>query len=160
MTQANNHIPQGMHSITPYLVVTGAAKAIEFYKKAFNATELERHGMPDSDMIMHAKLKIGDSVIMLSDEFPDTGCGVSSPTTLKNTTFMLHLYVPDADRAFEQAIKAGSKEQMPLSDTFWGERYGQIVDPFGHVWSISTLKEVLTDQEVEERAAQFFASQQ
>lgn len=150
-------IPKGLHSITPYLTVDGAEKAIEFYQKAFGANLLEKHAMPDGK-IMHSKLQIGNSVIMISDEFPESQCGTAAPTTLKSTTIMLHLYVDDADATFNQAIQAGATSKMPLIDAFWGDRYGQIQDPFGHIWSVSTQKEILTDEEVAERSASFFAN--
>ncbi len=150
-------IPEGRHAITPYLVVNGATEAIKFYEKAFNAECISRHDM--GDKIMHAELKIGDSVLMVSDEFPENDCGVSAPGTLKRTTVMLHLYVEDVDSTFAQVVKAGATAQMPVSDTFWGDRYGQLVDPFGHVWSIATRKENLTEEQIMERAAQFFAGQ-
>lgn len=156
MTQKVKPIPEGSHTLTPYLVVNGAAKAIDFYKQAFNAKELTRHEMPDGQ-IMHAQLKIGDSIIMLSDEFPNTGCNMSAPGTLKGTTMALHMYVEDVDQAFAQAVKAGGVTQMEVNDTFWGDRYGQLLDPFGHVWSIASQKEILTPEQVEERAAKFFA---
>lgn len=150
-------IPEGAHTITPYLVVKGATKAIEFYKKAFNAKELEKSALPDG-LIMHAKLQIGDSQLMLSDEMPQSkDCGISSPASLKGSTVMLHLYVENVDAAFDQAIKAGGKSQMPVSDTFWGDRYGQLIDPFGHLWSISTQKEILTEEEVAKRAKESFS---
>ena len=156
MTQQVKPIPEGSHSITPYLVVNGAGEAIDFYKRAFNAQELIRHCMPDGQ-IMHAQIKIGDSIIMLSDEFPNTGCNMSAPGTLKGTTVAMHLYVEDADKTFAQAIQAGGVVKMAVDDTFWGDRYGQLVDPFGHIWSVATQKEILTPKQVEERAAKFFA---
>ena len=127
-------IPEGMHSITPHLVCADAAKAIEFYKKAFNASELFRlDGM--AGKLMHACIQIGDSRVMLADEFPEWDS--VGPKTLKGTPVTLHLYVEDADKAFNQAINAGAAVKMPLADMFWGDRYGIIVDPFGHNWSIA-----------------------
>ena len=130
MTAQVEPIPKHMHSITPHLVCDGAAEAIEFYKKAFGAVEGGRMQTPDGK-IMHAEVRIGDSTVMLVDEFPDYGSigpkklNGSSPVTI-------HLYVPDVDRVFEQAIAAGATVRMPLDNQFWGDRYGQVVDPFGH----------------------------
>ena len=127
-------IPEGMHSVTPHLVCADAAKAIEFYKKAFNASELFRLD-GTAGKLMHACIQIGDSRVMLADEFPEWNS--VGPKTLKGTPVTLHLYVEDADKAFNQAINAGAAVKMPLADMFWGDRYGIIVDPFGHNWSIA-----------------------
>ena len=127
-------IPEGMHSVTPHLVCADAAKAIEFYKKAFNATELFRLDGA-AGKLMHACIQIGDSRVMLADEFPEWDS--VGPKTLKGTPVTLHLYVEDADKAFKQAISAGAAVKMPLADMFWGDRYGIVVDPFGHNWSIA-----------------------
>jgi uncharacterized glyoxalase superfamily protein PhnB len=124
-----------MHSITPHLVCAGAAAAIDFYQRAFNAVEAVRLPGPAGEL-MHATLRIGDSTIMLMDEMP--GCGALGPTALKGTPVTLHLYVKDADAAFAQAIAAGASVKMPLADMFWGDRYGVLTDPFGHQWSIAT----------------------
>lgn len=134
-TAAVDPIPPGMRSVTPHLVCAGAAAAIEFYKKAFSAQEAARIPAPDGKLI-HAMVKIGDSNVMLVDEFPQMGC--SSPQTLKGSPVTLHLYVPDADATFAQAIKAGAEVVMPLNDMFWGDRYGVLKDPFGHLWSVAT----------------------
>jgi PhnB protein len=148
-------IPEGFHTVTPSLVVQGAAKAIDFYKKALGAEELVRMPGPDGK-IMHAELKIGDSIIFISDEFP--GMGVSkSPQTLGGCTGVLNLYVNDVDKTFQQAISAGGKESMPVTDQFWGDRYGSFVDPFGHAWGVGTHKEDLTAQEMQERMEDFMA---
>jgi PhnB protein len=147
-------IPDGYHTVTPYLVVKDGSKALEFYKKAFNAQEMERHDMPDGK-VMHATFKIGDSIVMLSDEFPPPqGCGMMAPPAAKGLSMMLHLYVEDVDTSFNRALKAGAKTIRPVEDTFWGDRYGQLEDPFGHRWSISTHKEDLSPEEIEERAQQ------
>lgn len=140
-------IPEGYHSITPFLSFKGATKAIEFYKKAFGAQEMECHLSPDG-RVMHAVVKIGDSMMMIADEFPENSCGISAPENLKGTTALFHLYVNNADEAFERAVKAGAKVQMPLADMFWGDRYGQLVDPFGHIWSIATHIADLSDAEI------------
>ena len=126
-------VPEGFHTITPHIVVKGAARAIEFYAKAFGAQEHGRHQMPDGT-IMHAALKIGDSMIMLNDEFPDMN--VRGPLSIGGTAVTIHLYVPDVDQAFDRAVKAGAKVTFPLADQFWGDRYGQLTDPFGFTWSI------------------------
>ncbi len=148
-------IPDGFHTITPYLVVKGAAQAIDFYKKAFGAEELSRHACEESGLIMNAKLRIGDSVIMLNDEFPDHGCVGPSPGHASPVT--LHLYVEDVDAFFNRAVEAGAEATMPVSDTFWGDRYGQLRDPFGHSWSVATRTEDLTADQVKERAKHAFA---
>jgi PhnB protein len=128
-------IPSGMHSVTPHLVCAGAAKAIDFYKKAFGATEEARMPGPDG-RLMHAAVKIGDSTVMLADEMPEWGS--LAPTSLKGSPVTIHLYVEDADRFVERAAKAGAKVTMPVSEQFWGDRYGKIEDPFGHHWSVAT----------------------
>jgi uncharacterized glyoxalase superfamily protein PhnB len=128
-------IPEGMHSITPHLVCNGAADAIAFYKKAFGAEELGRLPMPNGKLA-HAMLRIGDSHVMLADEFPEWGS--VGPTALKGTPVTVHLYVTDADAQFERAVAAGATVKMPLADMFWGDRYGVVEDPFGHRWSIAT----------------------
>jgi PhnB protein len=155
MTVSNKPIPEGFHSVTPSLVVRDAAKAIDFYKKALGAQELVRMPSPDGK-IMHAELKIGDSIIFIADENPNMG--VKSPQTLGDCTGVLNLYVPNVDQVFQQAIAAGSKENMAVADQFWGDRYGSLVDPFGYVWGIGTHKEDLTPKEMEQRAQEFFAS--
>lgn len=127
-------VPRGFHTVTPYLVVSNGPEAIEFYKKAFGAKEMLRHSTPDGK-ILNAQLKIGDSMVMLSDEFP--GAETKSPISLGASTVTLHIYVRDVNKLWEQAITAGARIAMPLNNQFWGERYGQIVDPFGHRWSLS-----------------------
>jgi PhnB protein len=149
-------IPEGFHTVTPALVVRDAVKAIDFYKKAFGAQELVRMPSPDGK-IMHAELKIGDSVIFLSDEMPMPG-SVKSPQSLGGSTCTLNVYVPNVDDVFKQAISAGGKESMPVADQFWGDRYGTLVDPFGYSWGIATHKEDLSPAEMRERSQQFFAS--
>jgi PhnB protein len=130
-----NPIPPGMHSITPHLVCAGAADAIEFYKKAFNAQEYGRVPGPDG-RLMHALINIGDSMVMLVDEYPEYGS--LGPKARNGTSVTLHMYVEDADKQFKQALDAGCTVQMPLDDMFWGDRYGVVQDPFGHMWSIAT----------------------
>jgi PhnB protein len=154
MTTSSKAIPQGFHSVTPSIVVRDAARAIDFYKKALGAKELTRMAGPDGK-IMHAELQIGDSIIFLGDEMPQSPS--KSPQTLGASTGALHIYVEDVDRSFQKALDAGGKVQMPVGDQFWGDRYGSFVDPFGHVWGLGTHKEDLTNQEMEERAKAFFA---
>src|SRR5207245_495334 len=129
-------IPRGMRTVTPYLVINGAAKAIEFYKKAFGAKEITRQGMPDGTL-MHAMIQIGDSLVMMSDEFP--GGDPKSPASAGGTTFNLHVYSKDVDKLWNQAIAAGATASMPLENQFWGERYGKLQDPFGHIWSVAMV---------------------
>lgn len=156
MTVSSNPVPKGFHTVTPSLIVRGAAEAIEFYKKALGAEELMRMTGPDGK-IGHAELKIGDSVIFVSDEFPNMGVA-RSPQTLGGCTGTLNLYVPDVDATFKQAVSAGGKTTMPVADMFWGDRYGTFSDPFGHHWGLGTHKEDLTAEEVDKRAAAFYAS--
>lgn len=149
MSQKVKPIPEGFHTVTTFLALKDAKKAIEFYKNAFNAQVIEMHEYDDG-RIMHSVIKIGDSLIMIADEFPEHNCGVTSPQTLNGTSVLLHLYVNDVDSAFAQAVKAGAKVQMPVADMFWGDRYGQLQDPFGHVWSLATHIADLSEEEVEE----------
>ncbi len=147
-------IPEGFHTVTPSLTIKNAAAAIDFYKKAFGAEEIMRMNSPDGK-VAHAELKIGDSIIFLGDEC-DMGFA-RSPQTLGGTTGGLCLYVPDVDKAYERAIKAGAQARMPVADMFWGDRYGNLSDPFGHVWALATHKEDLSEEEIEERAKAFYA---
>jgi PhnB protein len=156
MAKARNPIPEGLYTLTPHLMVKGAAQAIEFYKKAFGAIERSRMPGPNG-LIMHASLKIGNSTLFLGDDFPGMEGSSHSPAKVGSTTVVLNLYVEDSDKLFQQAVSAGAKVAMPISDQFWGDRYGQVTDPFGHVWAISTKKEDLTPQEMEERGRQAMA---
>jgi PhnB protein len=142
-------IPGDMHTVTPHLVCSNAAAAIEFYKKAFGAVECARLAGPDGK-IMHASVTIGDSTVMLVDEFPQ--CGSFSPQTLKGSSVTLHLYVADAAAAAKKATAAGAKLIMPVQEMFWGDRYGVVEDPFGHRWSIATHVRDLTPAEIQEAA--------
>ena len=155
MAPAKTPIPEGFHSVTPSLIVRDAAKAIDFYKRALGAQELVRMPGPDGT-IMHAEIKIGDSIIFLGEENPQMGA--KSPQTLGGCTGTLSVYVPNVDDVFKQAISTGAKETMPVADQFWGDRYGTFVDPFGYQWGIATHKEDLNPQEMQERAQQFFSS--
>jgi PhnB protein len=128
-------VPEGMRTVTPHLVCAGAAEAIEFYKKAFGAIEMARLPGPQGK-IMHAMIRIGDSAVMLVDEFPERGS--LSPKSLKSSPVTIHLYVDNVDTTVERAVKAGAKVTMAVADMFWGDRYGQLVDPFGHHWSVGT----------------------
>jgi uncharacterized glyoxalase superfamily protein PhnB len=150
-------IPDGYHTVTPFLSLKNCTKAIKFYKEAFGAKEIEVNGSPDGK-IMHAVLQIGNSLIMMADEFPESKCGISSPHSLKGSTAMLHLYVEDADAVFNKAVKAGAKVIRPMADQFWGDRYGQFEDPFGHLWSVATHTVDLTKEEVAQAAEAFFAN--
>ena len=140
-------IPDGMHSLTPHLVCAGAADAIKFYTKAFNAEELMRLPGPQ-DKLVHAMLRIGDSAIMLVDEFPDRGA--LGPKSLKGSPVTLHLFVENVDAAVAQAVAAGAKITMPIADMFWGDRYAQLEDPFGHHWSLATHMRDLSPEEIRE----------
>lgn len=144
-------IPDGMRTVTPHLVCEGAADAIEFYKKAFDAVDNGRMPTPDGK-IMHAQIRIGDSAVMLVDAFPEMGA--LGPKGLKGSPVTIHLYVEDADKVFNQAVAAGATIRMPLSDMFWGDRYGMLEDPFGHRWSIATHKEDLTPEQMQAKMAQ------
>jgi len=151
-------IPSGYHAITPHLVINGAAEAIEFYKRAFGAEEHCRMPFPGPDgtvKLGHAELQIGDSRLFLADEFPEWGSvgpRGGSPVTI-------HLYVTDADAAFARAVEAGATVAMPLEDAFWGDRYGKLVDPFGHHWSIAEHREDLTPEQMQERMAAAMAQE-
>ena len=142
-------IPEGYHTVTPYLIINGASEALEFYKKAFGATELFRMPMPDGK-IGHAEIKIGDSHIMLADE-PPPGAGFQGPKASGNTTVGICLYVEDVDTMAKQAVASGAKELRPVVDQFYGDRSGTFQDPFGHVWTISTHKEDVGPEEMEKR---------
>jgi PhnB protein len=142
-------IPDGYHSVTPYLIIKGAAAAIDYYKDAFGATELFR--MEHEGKVGHAEIKIGDSPIMLADEFPPMNA--YSPKTIGGTPVSLMIYVDDVDPMFKRAVELGGTEMKPLQDQFYGDRSGTLTDPFGHVWTVATHKEDLTPEEMNERAA-------
>lgn len=143
-------IPEGYHSVTPYLIIKGAAAAIEYYKKSFGATELFRMPTPDGK-IGHAELKIGDSPIMLSDEHPDLGH--VGPQTLGGTPVGIMIYVDDVDTIYKRAISGGGQEIKPLQDQFYGDRSGTLKDPFGHMWTVATHVEDVAPEEMEKRMA-------
>jgi PhnB protein len=144
-------IPEGYHSITPYLIVAGAAEAIEFYKKAFGATETMRMADPQSNKIGHAEIRIGDSAIMLADEHP--AMEFRGPQHFGGTPVSLLLYVEDVDAIASQAIAAGATELRPVADQFYGDRMGTFKDPFGHVWSIATHVEDVSPEDMQKRQA-------
>jgi len=144
-------IPEGMHSITPHLVCAGAAEAIDFYKKAFGATEVTRLPGPDGKL-MHGAVRIEGSVVMLVDENPEWG--VLGPRALKGSPVTIHVYVSDVDAFVAKAVKAGAKVVMPIDDMFWGDRYGIVEDPFGHHWSIATHVRDVTPEEMSEAMRQ------
>jgi PhnB protein len=143
-------IPEGYHSVTPYLIIKGAADAIEYYKKSFGATELFRMPTPDGK-IGHAELKIGDSPIMWSDEHPDLGH--VGPQTLGGTPVGIMIYVDDVDTIYKRAISGGGQEIKPLQDQFYGDRSGTLKDPFGHMWTVATHVEDVAPAEMEKRMA-------
>ena len=140
-------IPEGMRTVTPHLVCAGAAEAIAFYKKAFNAEEVSRMAGPQGKL-MHAQIRIGDSAVMLVDEFPEWGS--FGPKALKGTPVTIHLYVNDVDAAFARAVDAGATVKMALADMFWGDRFGLVEDPFGHHWSIATHMRDLSAEQMEQ----------
>lgn len=146
-------IPKGFSSVTPHLIIKDCGAAIDFYKKALGADEIYRSLMPDG-RVMHAMIKIGNSFVMMADEFPDMGS--VGPNTLGGTSATLHIYTEDADKLFKQATDAGAITLMPLSDMFWGDRYGMIQDPYGHRWAIATHKIDVLPQDMEKAAKEFF----
>ncbi len=148
-----NPLPRGFGTVTPHLVINGAAQALDFYKKAFNAKEVRRQPMPDGK-IMHAEMRIGDSILMLADEFP--GSDMKAPTSIGTTTTVLHIYSNNVDKLWQQATAAGAKVAMPLDNQFWGERYGQLLDPYGHRWSVS-MRVKMSPKEMEEKQKQAMA---
>lgn len=155
MNQQVKPIPDDMHSVTPHLVCAGASDAIEFYKKAFGATEMARMPGPGGKL-MHAMVRIGDSNVMLVDEVPEWKS--LGPKMLKGTPVTLHLYVEDCDAVFKRATDAGATPIMPLADMFWGDRYGIVEDPFGHRWSIATHKRDMSPEQVEQEMKTAFAN--
>jgi PhnB protein len=146
---ATKPVPEGYHTVTPYLTVDGATEAIEFYKRAFGAVDRVRMDVPGGK-IGHAELQIGDSLVMLSDAFPQTRS--RSPKELGGTTGGVFLYVEDVDETVRQAVDAGATVTMEVADQFWGDRFGSVADPFGHVWSIATHVEDVPPEEMEERS--------
>ena len=150
MTKAKSYIPEGLRTVTAHIVVKNALSAIEFYKKAFGAELLSHAPGPAPGSTMHASIRIGDATVFLVDDMNMSV--VKAPSSLGGTTSSLMLFVPDCDAVFNRAVAAGAKVNMPLADQFWGDRYGQVIDPSGHVWEIGTHKEDLTPEEMEQRA--------
>jgi PhnB protein len=148
-------IPDGFHTLTPHITVQDAAKAIEFYKKAFGAQEVARHMTPDGKAVMHAQVKVGDSLLMLANEFPPM---CLSPKSRGGTSVTLHLYVENADAVFDRAVKAGCTVKMPIGDQFWGDRYGAVEDPYGHMWSIATHTQDLSPEQMAANVKAAFAN--
>ncbi len=147
-------IPEGYHTITPYLTVRGADRAIDFYRRAFGAKEHARMHGPDGKTVMHAELQIGDSRFFLGDEVPGMEC--SSPETLGGSPSGIYLYVRDVDEMFRKAVEAGATVKRPVENMFWGDRTGSLRDPFGHTWDLATRKEDLSPEEMKRRGAEFF----
>ncbi|KTD44795.1 VOC family protein [Legionella parisiensis] len=150
-------IPEGFHTVTPTLTFKNCTKAIEFYKKAFNAKALQVFPSLDGKGIMHAHIQIGNSIMMLADEMEGENCSQSAET-LDNSPIRFFIYVADVDSVFQQAVSAGGQTTIPVSDMFWGDRAGQIKDPFGYSWMIATHTRDLTDEEIKKNAADFFTS--
>jgi PhnB protein len=151
------HIPRGYHTVIPTLTVRDTAQALEFYKKAFGAKEKTRMPGPDGNTIMHAEIMIGDSHIMLGEENPQMN--QLSPQSLNGTASGLYIYVRNVDKVFDQAVKAGATADSPVTDMFWGDRFGRVKDPFGHSWGIATRKRNLSPKEMKKSAEEFFAQQ-
>lgn len=147
-------VPEPTQTVTAHLVVRNGSQAIEFYQRAFGAELRALHKTPD-EKVMHASLKIGDSTVLLADEFPG---GARSPESLGGSPVILNIYVDDVDALFKQAVDAGARVTMPLANQFWGDRYGQVVDPYGHHWALGAHVEDLSPEELERRANAFFAS--
>jgi PhnB protein len=154
MPPAKSPVPEGLRTITAHLPVKGGAKAIEFYQKAFGAELKSQSPMPGGGII-HAELRIGDSAFFLADEMPQSPA--KAPTSVGAATVMMTIFVADCDALFKRAIAAGARELSPPTDMFWGDRYSQIVDPFGHVWALATHKEDITPEEMQKRSAAFFS---
>jgi PhnB protein len=151
---AKKGVPQGYHSVTPSIVVRDASKAIDFYKRAFGAEEVSRmHGPGGS--IIHAEIRIGDSMVMLGEEKEEWG--TKSPLSTNGNPGSLHIYVPDADAAFKRALDAGASVRHPLEDAFWGDRYGKVTDPFGHEWGLATRQKDMTDDEIQKAGEEWMA---
>jgi PhnB protein len=149
MAKQVSPIPRGYHTVTPYLSVRNAAQALDFYKRAFGAEEVMRMNNPQG-AVSHAEIKIGDSIVMIAEEASSSG--LRSPQSVGSSTVSIFLYLNDVDTAFKQAISAGAKEQQPLSNMFWGDRYGRLTDPFGHSWSLATHIEDVAPEEMQKRA--------
>ncbi len=156
MSQVVSPIPVGHHTLTPHLIVRSSAEAVRFYESAFGAVELGRQMMAGTGKVLHCALEVGDSRLFLVDEFPEWGA--LGPQEGGSSAVSIHMYVEDVDASFARAVEAGAEVVMPLMDTFWGDRYGKLRDPFGHVWSMASRIEDLTPEEIDRRASSFFAS--
>jgi PhnB protein len=154
MSMPAKSTPPGYHSVTPSIIVRNAANAIDFYKRAFGAEEVSRMAGPDGK-VMHAEIRIGDSIVMLGEE--NEQWGTRSPLSTNGLPVSLHIYVADADAAYERALQAGAKVQYPLEDVFWGDRYGKVKDPYGHEWGIATRVKDMTPAELERAAGAWMA---
>jgi PhnB protein len=157
MAEKVKAIPDGLHTVTPAMIARDAQKALDFYKQAFGATIMGVAKGPGGK-VMHAEFRIGDSAIMLADEFPEYGSH-SPQSPGGGISMSIYLYVEDADATFQQAVNAGAKPAMPMSDMFWGDRFGQVMDPFGHRWSIATRVRNLTPEEIAKAQKEFFDKQ-
>ncbi|HEX8088817.1 MAG TPA: VOC family protein [Blastocatellia bacterium] len=146
MSSKVKRVPEGFHTITPGLVVDGAGKAVEFYKEAFGAEVIGLHTTPDGSRVAHSEIKIGDSRIFVNDEFPEMGA--RGPKSIGGSPISLNLYVEDADAVFERAVAAGATVVMPMADQFWGDRWGMVSDPFGHVWSVASHIADVSQEEI------------
>jgi PhnB protein len=151
MSRVVKPVPDGFHTATPYMIIKGAAAAIEFYKAAFGATEIMRHADPEGK-IRHAQIKIGDSAIMIADEFPEFP-EWRGPQARGGSPVHIYLYVADADAVFNRAIATGARQLLPMQDQWYGDRSGGVTDPFGHVWYIATQQEIVSPEEIARRAA-------
>lgn len=154
MTSKTNHVPEGFQSVTPSLTLKDTKKAIEFYQQGLGAKLVDIYPMPDGNGTMHATIRIGNSILMMGDEMPGSGC--QSAEALGNSPISLYVYVQDADAVFQQALAAGAIETMPVADMFWGDRCGMLKDPFGYSWTIATHVSDLTENEIQEGAKAFF----
>ncbi len=150
MTHKIAPVPKGYRTVTPYLTVNNAAAAIAFYEAAFGAEEKTRICGEDGRTVLHSELKIGNSIVLLNDEIPEAG--ILSPVSLGGTPTLIHLYINDVDELWQQALAAGATELVPLADTYWGDRCGKLLDPFGHAWSIASKIERLSPEEIQARA--------
>jgi PhnB protein len=157
MTPKVKPVPDGYHTVTPYLTVRGAAKAIEFYKRAFGAQQRGVMSTPDGK-IGHAEILVGNSIVMMSDEFPEHGS--KSPEALNGSPVGLAIYVDNVDDVFNRAVQAGATVKEPVSDKFWGDRAGSVTDPFGHKWTILTHKEEVSIEEMKKRMEKMFANKE
>ncbi|HTX14500.1 MAG TPA: VOC family protein [Candidatus Baltobacteraceae bacterium] len=157
MAKQVNPIPQGFHSVNPFLAVNDVAQAIDFYRRAFGAKERMRLNGPNGKAT-HAEIEFGDSIVMLGEDAPNSG--LRSPQSLGSSTVSIVLYVNDVDSTFKQATQAGARTQLPVADMFWGDRYGRVTDPFGHSWSLATHIEDVAPEEMSKRAQEAMKSQQ